>query len=244
MIAAAALGDAGSYDVVITNACGSETSPAAMLNVNPLPVAPSSASSSPPSVCFGVVGNITLTASGGSGTTLEWRTGSCGGPLVGTGNGLVIAAPTADTTYFARWTTVCGMSACASILVTVQQPPMANAGGPYSTCYLAPVAVSGTANDAASVLWTTSGTGSFASPSSLVTSYTPSLADATAGSVTLTLTANPIAPCLTAASSNATLTFTGSPNVVYVDDGYVGQLPGAQVALPVRRRRSAPHDRL
>ena len=54
MIAAAALGDAGSYDVVITNACGSEISPAALLTVNPLPVAPSSASSSPPSVCFGV----------------------------------------------------------------------------------------------------------------------------------------------------------------------------------------------
>ena len=64
MIAAAALGDAGSYDVVITNACGSEISAAAILTVNPLPVSPSSASSSPPSVCFGVVGNITLSVIG------------------------------------------------------------------------------------------------------------------------------------------------------------------------------------
>ena len=141
MIAAAALGDAGSYDVVITNACGSEISPAALLTVNPLPVSPSSASSSPPSVCFGVVGNITLTASGGSGTTLEWHTGSCGGPLVGTGNGLVIAAPAANTTYFARWTTVCGISTCASVSVPVQLPPAASAGGPYSTCHVTPVAV-------------------------------------------------------------------------------------------------------
>jgi hypothetical protein len=207
-IPAAVPANSGSYDVVITNACGSELSPAAILTVNPLPIPPSSASSSPPSVCFGVVGNITLTASGGSGTTLEWRSGSCGGPLVGTGNGLVIPAPTANTTYFARWTTVCGISTCASVLVTVQLPPAAGAGGPYMTCHVTPVAVSGTANDAVSVLWTSSGTGSFGSPSSLSTSYTPSVADATAGSVTLTLTANPIAPCLVAATAMATLTIT------------------------------------
>ena len=74
------------------------------------------------------------------------------------------------------------MSACASILVTVQQPPTGQCR--RTLLDLLPGGrggARGTASDSASVLWTTSGTGSFASPSSLATSYTPSLADVTAG---------------------------------------------------------------
>src|SRR5262249_57280985 len=84
--------------------------------------------------------------------------------------------------------------------------PTVNAGGPYSTCQTNAVNISGSATNQTSVLWTTSRTGTFGSASSLSTTYTPSAADVTAGSVTLTLTANATSPCTTNAASNATLT--------------------------------------
>jgi gliding motility-associated-like protein len=53
------------------------------------------------------------------------------------------------------------------------------------------------------LLWITSGTGTFSNPAAVNPIYTPSAADITAGSVTLTLTANGNAPC-----GNATSTMT------------------------------------
>jgi hypothetical protein len=60
---------------------------------------------------------------------------------------------------------------------------------------------SATAGNYVSVLWTTSGTGGFNNPVLINPVYTPSMADITAGSVTLTLTAFGIVPC--ADSSNS-----------------------------------------
>lgn len=87
------------------------------------PTAPTSASSDRSGFCADDPGNITLTASGGSGDTLRWFTGSCGGTQVGTGTSLVIASPTATTTYYARWENTCDNSACVSTTVTVHANP-------------------------------------------------------------------------------------------------------------------------
>lgn len=63
--------------------------------------------------------SITLTADG-SGPTLEWFTGSCGGTLVGTGTPLIITPPTTTTTYYARWNALNSCySSCESVEVTV-----------------------------------------------------------------------------------------------------------------------------
>jgi hypothetical protein len=81
--------------------------------------------------CADDSGNISLSATGGSGTTLRWLTGSCAGTSIGTGNPLVIASPTATTTYYARWENTCGNSTCATVQVSVIQPPTpATVGGP------------------------------------------------------------------------------------------------------------------
>ncbi len=219
-----------------TNVCGSSLCASVTVDVTPDPVAPTSASASPGSYCSdSIPGSITLTAVGGSGDTLQWFDDSCGGSLIGTGNGLVVSpAPTGNTTYYARWINACGNSACAAATVTVQPAPTASAGGPYSVVGTTPVAISGTASNHASVMWTSSGTGVFGNASLLSTTYTPSLADETLGTVTLTLTANPIAPCTTPAISNATLTITPcvTGSVVYVDDGYVGLPFGTAVNFP------------
>jgi hypothetical protein len=87
--------------------------------VNPTPVAPTSASADRNNYCASEGGNLTLTATGGSGGTLEWFSGSCGGTSVGTGSPLVITAPTNSTTYYARWSNSCGASSCVETAVTV-----------------------------------------------------------------------------------------------------------------------------
>ena len=61
--------------------------------------------------------------------------------------------------------------------------------------------VSTLAGNYVSILWITSGTGTFNNPSQIAPVYTPSAADITSGSVTLTLTAYGIVPC--ADSSNS-----------------------------------------
>jgi hypothetical protein len=110
-----------------TDHCGASTCTQATATVNPLPVAPTSAAVDAPTYCEdSEPANITLTAAGGSGDTLKWYTGSCGGTLVGAGSPLVIAAPITTTTYHARWeTTSCGASTCASVTVTVNALPVA-----------------------------------------------------------------------------------------------------------------------
>ncbi|PZX16452.1 hypothetical protein LX69_01947, partial [Breznakibacter xylanolyticus] len=91
----------------------------ASLTVTPLPVAPVSASVSRNNFCADDAGNVVLTVVGGSGTTLQWFAGSCGGASIGTGNALSIASPEVTTTYYARWINSCGVSECVSVDVNV-----------------------------------------------------------------------------------------------------------------------------
>lgn len=97
-----------------SDSCGSVA-----VTVNPYPTAPTSASSDRSNFCASDAGNIGLSISGGTGTTVRWFTGSCGGTEVGTGNPLLIASPTTTTTYYARWENSCGNSTCASTTVDV-----------------------------------------------------------------------------------------------------------------------------
>jgi gliding motility-associated-like protein len=110
--------------------------PPATLNITAAPVAPTSATVNPQSICESDGGNITLTAIGGSGTELRWYTGGCQMNLIGTGNNLVLASPTVTTTYYALWATAnCGISSCVSVTVDVDQlPSQANAGSDAVHC--------------------------------------------------------------------------------------------------------------
>jgi len=86
-------------------------------------------------------------------------------------------------------------------------PATSVAGGNQTVCpYVAPVNVSGTASNYTSIVWSTSGSGTFAPGNALVSVYTPTLADIAAGSVTLTLTAVANIPCPPVPSS-LTITF-------------------------------------
>jgi gliding motility-associated-like protein len=105
------------------NACGSSACANVNVQVNAIPIAPVTAQSDRTEFCADDAGNIELSVTGGSGTTVRWFTGSCGGTEIGTGTNLVIASPTITTTYFARWENSCGNSSCAFVTVDVIQLP-------------------------------------------------------------------------------------------------------------------------
>jgi len=108
------------YTLTVTSAAGlCASTDKVIVTVLPSVVAPVSASVDRQILCNNDNGNIILTATGGSGTTLEWFSGACGGTLIGTGNNLSVASPSVSTSYFARWTSSCGSSPCIQLDVNV-----------------------------------------------------------------------------------------------------------------------------
>ncbi|MCX6303520.1 MAG: T9SS type A sorting domain-containing protein [Bacteroidetes bacterium] len=97
---------------------------------------------------------------------------------------------------------VTGNAPCSNVsdamTLTIKRQAVVNAGADATICETAGTyTIAGaTAQHAVTYLWTTSGTGSFASATVLNPVYTPGAADITAGTVTLTLTATSASPCV------------------------------------------------
>ncbi|MBK7182384.1 MAG: hypothetical protein IPH89_05300 [Bacteroidetes bacterium] len=124
-----------------------------------------------------------------------------------------VATPNSNVTYTLTVTDAVAATSSDGIYVGVTYPASAFAGGNMTICAgTTTVNLSASMGGSASSLtWTTSGTGSFSSPTSMVTTYTPSPADELAGSVFLTMTTNdPAGPC-PAATSSLTLTINPIP---------------------------------
>ncbi len=126
-------------------------------------------------------------------------------------------AISSTNTYYvrARLSTpaVCWSTATNTGVVTINPAPVAVAGANMNTCSASgAVAIYTGSSGTGTLAWSTSGTGTFANNTSAqattATTYTPSAADISAGSVTITLTATN-APC-TPATSSKTLTITPS----------------------------------
>ena len=107
------------------NSCGNSTCESVTITVNPVAVAPTSVNATNTAICEGT--STDLVYAGGSGSSFEWYTASCGGTSVGTGNNLTIS-PTTTTTYYGRWENSCGNSNCESVTVIVN----ANATASFS----------------------------------------------------------------------------------------------------------------
>ena len=120
-----------------------------------------------------------------------------------------IAAGHVTLTLTAAGNAPCG-NATSSLTLTIVPAATASAGGNQSMCASAAsyALVGATATNFSSLSWGTSGSGTFTGGTTLTPSYTPSIADITAGHVTLTLTAVGNAPCGNAIS---TMTLTIVP---------------------------------
>ncbi len=98
-----------------------------------------------------------------------------------------------------------------TIIVFVSPAPIIDAGPDQTLCADAPTfTLNGTGTNAENVLWS-GGTGTFSDNTSLTSTYTPSPAEITAGTVTLTLTGSK-ASCLDV-TDQITLTITPAPIV-------------------------------
>lgn len=133
---------------------------------------PTSVSADNISFCIGSVSQITLSAVGGSGPTLAWYSGSCGGTPVGTGNNLSISSPSVPTTYYARYEdgTTC-QSNCKSVVVTpVQTPTTPIAGSNQNICNVTSASISANVPTVGTGAWSVlSGTGTIGNTASAST---------------------------------------------------------------------------
>ncbi|WP_333877834.1 Ig-like domain-containing protein [Flavobacterium sp.] len=97
-----------------TTACQSVT-----VNVNTASTNPTSATAASTTLCNGDSTTLTLNGGGGgTGAVVKWYTGSCGGILEGTGNGISVS-PSATTTYYGRYEGNCNTTTCQSVTITV-----------------------------------------------------------------------------------------------------------------------------
>ena len=101
-------------------------------------------------------------------------------------------------------------AATAQVVVTINKPATASAGGSQTICGGSSTAALGGAvgGSATGGTWTTSGSGTFTpDATTLNATYVPSAGDATAGTVTLTLTSTgQVAPCPAAATAQVVVT--------------------------------------
>jgi hypothetical protein len=103
----------------LSDGATSSTCAGIVVGLGATPTTPSGLSVSRNNFCSDDSGTITLSATGGTGTTLRWFADACETASIGTGSAIIIPSPQVSTTYFCRWETACGNSTCASVRVTV-----------------------------------------------------------------------------------------------------------------------------
>lgn len=217
-------GDAGSYDVVVTDAYGQTvTSVAATLTVNAVPAAPTAGNDGP--VCAG--STLHLTASTVPGATYSWT-----GPNGFTStlqNPTIASATTAATGVYTVHAIANGCSsagATTSATVTaVPAPPTAGNGG--AICAGQTLTLTASAVAGATYSWT--GPNSFAS--ALQNPTIPSATAAASGTYSVTVTVNGCTS--TATTTNAVVralpsaTVTAPPAVCASSTGNAASVPDA-----------------
>ncbi|WP_284651351.1 LamG-like jellyroll fold domain-containing protein [Flavobacterium terrisoli] len=167
--------------------------------------------------------NITAGSSAANQTSVIWTSNGTG--TLANANSLTTCTYTpsaADITAGSvTFTLTASNAGCANAIdtktVTISILPTAVAGTVVNTCSsngAVNITAGSSATNYTSIAWTSSGTGTFANPNSLTTcTYNPSAADITAGSVTLTLTANGNAPCA-AVTSTKNMVISVGPTAV------------------------------
>ncbi|MEY3229914.1 MAG: hypothetical protein RL689_1, partial [Planctomycetota bacterium] len=121
LIAQAAPGDAGSYDCIATNRCGSTTSSAAVVTVNAAPVITSSPA--PSSICLGQSVQFAVSVTGAPAPTFAWKRNGAIIPGATGPSFAIAAASEADAgEYVCIATNTCGSATSTAAMLTVRRP--------------------------------------------------------------------------------------------------------------------------
>ena len=195
------------------------------ITVNQKSADPTSASAGATAICNGSSTTLTLSGGGsGTGETITWYSGSAGGTLEGTGNGLSVS-PTTATTYYGRYEdgSPCSYyTASQSVAISINaRPSAATLSGTATICNSSStnlsVAITGGASPY-SVVYTgngggtwsgyTTGTNQSVSPTSTTTYGLTSVTDANgctvaspSGTAVVTVNANPTLSGVSAGSA-------------------------------------------
>ncbi len=128
------------------------------------------------------------------GSTFEIRVVGYGGSILGDSVGAAVAFEAAPPT-----------------VLTIGECPTADAGSDQLVCSPSSVSLGGTSLRSEGCTWSTSGDGLFDDPGAFGAIYTPGPNDAASGFVTLTLTCQPLAPCVTPAQDSMQVSFVPPP---------------------------------
>jgi hypothetical protein len=121
-LASVVAGDAGSYDCVVTNSCGSATSAAATLTVDVPPTIDTSPNSL--AICVGDPANFVVAASGPGPLTYQWRrNGSDLSGATGTSHFIAAAIGADAGSYDCVVTNACGSTPSTAATLAVQTAP-------------------------------------------------------------------------------------------------------------------------
>ncbi len=210
--------NAGTYTVkAINGTSGCESSMNGSVIISPLPTVTLAATQT---LCQGT--SATLTPSAANFSSLQWYTtgdGSFSNPTAllttYTPGAADFTAGTVTVTIKAFGSAICpGTNSSASQIITIDPLPQANAGSDQTICQSSVVTLNGSTLHSSSVLWSTTGDGSFTAANQAITSYAPGVNDKINGVVTLTLTAYGSATCAASTASDAmVITMNPAPTI-------------------------------
>lgn len=160
-------------------------------------------------ICQG--GNIQLTG-GGTGNNLTFNWSGPNSFSSSNSNTTISNASSSNSgTYLLTATDDIGCANTAQSVITVQQLPLASAGGTSVICVNGTATVSGASASNGTISWTHNGSGSLANGNTLTPTYTPSSFDA-GHTVVLTLTSTSNNSCAPASAQAAyTIIVEGTP---------------------------------
>jgi len=149
-----------------------------------------------------------------------------------------ISAGTVTLTLTCTPVAPCVGNAVDTVVITIQGQPTADAGSAQTICANQTATLAGTSSNSTECTWTTGGDGTFDDDNDLGAIYTPGANDITNGTVTLTLTCTPIAPCVGDATDTVVITIQPQPSATITHNvggapptlcinwaGYIAQVP-------------------
>jgi PKD repeat protein len=107
----------------------------------------------------------------------------------------------------------CSLAATDSMTLSLSPLPSVDLGEDLLLCTTGPVILTAQVSNYSSLLWTTSGSGEFSDPTLPETQYFPSGNDLIHTSLTFTVTAQSVSPCMMPVSQSVTASFIDGPYV-------------------------------